>query len=603
MARARTRPRSDRAARRGARRHDARPRQPGAEDDRTHADRGVPPRVERGRHARRLSPGRGACARRRRSRVGGRGPLRTARSDRRRGARRRRAHLLAVQVLRTTFGTRVRPRRAARAPAPVQGSPRAERAARAALRDGNAAARALRRVHSRGGLPPVGRLAGDPGAGARARRAISRRPANALAPARNSGDGWARRDLRAHGRRPLAGRGGRAPRAAADRRLVRRLLRGRGDGAARPARWRPPRRDSALQHGGRGRPPARGARGPVSGDELFRRPVELLQELIRFDTTNPPGNEADCIAFVGSVLESVGCKTDMYEATPGRPNLVSRIAGGSAPPLLLQGHVDVVTTEGQQWTYPPFEARIADGFVWGRGALDMKGGVAMLVSAFARARADGVELPGDVILALLADEEGGGDLGARFLVEQHAELFDGVRYAISEFGGFSTTVSGRRFYPIQVAEKQICWLKATIRGPGGHGAKINLVPSVVEVELDGRTLPGFGPDDLIRELHDAVGGDVALELVRHDPGPAEPDLTLLASLGDIIRELDPDAIPVPLLQIGVTDARFFSRLGMQTYGFLPLNLPADFEFTKLIHNADERVPVAAVEFGAEAVFR
>jgi acetylornithine deacetylase/succinyl-diaminopimelate desuccinylase-like protein len=431
----------------------------------------------------------------------------------------------------------------------------------------------------------------------------------------------------------------------------------------------------------------------VSGDELFRRPVELLQELIRFDTTNPPGNEADCIAFVGSVLESVGCKTDMYEATPGRPNLVSRIAGGSAPPLLLQGHVDVVTTEGQQWTYPPFEARIADGFVWGRGALDMKGGVAMLVSAFARARADGVELPGDVILALLADEEGGGDLGARFLVEQHAELFDGVRYAISEFGGFSTTVSGRRFYPIQVAEKQICWLKATIRGPGGHGAminrggtmarlarflhdlerkplphhvtpvvrqmletmadalprasatvlrsllnprtwrgalrllgpraaslepmlrntvsativrggsKINVVPSVVEVELDGRTLPGFGPDDLIRELHDAVGGDVELELVRHDPGPAEPDLTLLASLGDIIRELDPDAIPVPLLQIGVTDARFFSRLGMQTYGFLPLNLPADFEFTKLIHNADERVPVAAVEFGAEAVFR
>lgn len=422
--------------------------------------------------------------------------------------------------------------------------------------------------------------------------------------------------------------------------------------------------------------------------------VELLRELIRFDTTNPPGNEGECMAFVRRVLEDAGCETTTYDAAPGRPNLVSRIAGeGPAPPLLLQGHVDVVTTEGQQWTHPPFEGHIDDGFVWGRGALDMKGGVAMMVSAFARAKSESVALPGDVILAVLADEENGGDLGARFLVEQHADLFDGVRYAISEFGGFSTTVAGRRFYPIQVAEKQICWLRATIRGPGGHGAminrggtmarlarflrdverkplphhvtpvvrqmletmadalprasatvlrsllnprawrgglrllgprgaalepmlrntvsativrggsKINVVPSVVEVELDGRTLPGVGPEDLIRELHDAVGSDVELELVRHDPGPPSPDLGLLDRLGGVLRELDPEGIPVPLLQIGVTDARFFSRLGMQTYGFLPLRLPADFEFTKLIHAADERVPADAVEFGAEAVFR
>jgi acetylornithine deacetylase/succinyl-diaminopimelate desuccinylase-like protein len=428
-------------------------------------------------------------------------------------------------------------------------------------------------------------------------------------------------------------------------------------------------------------------------DERYRRPVDLLQELIRFDTTNPPGDEADCIAFIQSVLESAGCETEIHEGAPGRPNLVARIEGGSASPLLLQGHVDVVTTEGQEWTYPPFEGRRADGFVWGRGALDMKGGVAMLISAFARARADGVELPGDVILAVLADEEAGGDLGARYLVEQHPDLFDGVRYAISEFGGFSTTISDRRFYLIQVAEKRICWLKATIRGPGGHGAfvnrggtmarlarflrdlerrplphhvtpvvrqtletmadalpraqarvlgallnartwrgalrllgpraatlepmlrntasativrggvKINVVPSVIEVELDGRTLPGFGPDDLIGELHDAVGDDVELELVRHDPGPPEPNLRLLPDLGAILRELDAEAIPVPFLQIGVTDARFFARLGMQTYGFLPLRLPAEFEFAKLLHAADERVPVDAIEFGAEAVFR
>jgi acetylornithine deacetylase/succinyl-diaminopimelate desuccinylase-like protein len=429
-------------------------------------------------------------------------------------------------------------------------------------------------------------------------------------------------------------------------------------------------------------------------DEIFRRPVELLQELIRFDTTNPPGNEAECIAFVQSVLETAGCGTATYEGAPGRPNLVSRIEGtGSAPPLLLQGHVDVVTTADQRWTQPPFEGRIADGFVWGRGALDMKGGVAMLVSAFARAKADGVELPGDVVLAVLADEENGGDLGARFLVDSHADLFDGVRYAISEFGGFSTTIAGRRFYLVQVAEKQICWLKATVRGPGGHGAlvnrggttarvgkllrdldrkrlpvhvtpvvrrmiesmadalpratatvlrgllrprltdrslrlmgaqartlepmlrntvsativrggeKINVVPSAVEIQLDGRALPGFGPDAFLAEVQDVVGDDVELELVRHDPGPAEPDLGLFESLAEIIRGLDPDGIPLPFLQIGVTDGRFFSRLGIQTYGFLPLRLPPDFQFAALLHAADERVPADAIEFGAEAVYR
>ena len=147
--------------------------------------------------------------------------------------------------------------------------------------------------------------------------------------------------------------------------------------------------------------------------------------------------------------------------------------GGDAPPLLLQGHVDVVTTAGQNWTHPPFEGRLIDGYVWGRGALDMKGGVAMLVDAFLRAKRENVALPGDLVLVVLADEEDGGDLGARFLVEEHPELFAGIRYALGEFGGFSVLIGGKRFYPIQVVEKQICWLKATVRGPGGHGAFVH----------------------------------------------------------------------------------------------------------------------------------
>ncbi|MGH3049795.1 MAG: M20/M25/M40 family metallo-hydrolase, partial [Gaiellaceae bacterium] len=132
---------------------------------------------------------------------------------------------------------------------------------------------------------------------------------------------------------------------------------------------------------------------------------------------------------------------------------------------------------------------------------------------------------------------------------------------------------------------------------------INVVPSEIELELDGRLLPGFRPDDLVRELHALAGHDVELEVLRHDPGPPEPDLSWLDGLGSILRELDPDGTPVPLLMPGVTDGRFFAKLGIQTYGYLPLRLPDDFRLFSMIHAADERVPAEAIRFGAEAVGR
>jgi acetylornithine deacetylase/succinyl-diaminopimelate desuccinylase-like protein len=135
------------------------------------------------------------------------------------------------------------------------------------------------------------------------------------------------------------------------------------------------------------------------------------------------------------------------------------------------------------------------------------------------------------------------------------------------------------------------------------GEKINVVPSEIELELDGRLLPGFLPEDLMSELHDLAGDDVELELIRHDPGPSEPNLELFDTLASVLKELDPDAIPVPLLQIGVTDGRFFSRLGIQTYGFLPMRLPRDLPFLTLIHAADERVPAETLEFGTDGIFR
>jgi acetylornithine deacetylase/succinyl-diaminopimelate desuccinylase-like protein len=152
---------------------------------------------------------------------------------------------------------------------------------------------------------------------------------------------------------------------------------------------------------------------------IYQRPAELLARLIRFDTTNPPGNEAECVGYIAGLLESYGIASAIYEKAPGRPNLVAHLKGsGDAPPLLLYGHVDVVTTAGQPWTRDPFGGETVDGYVWGRGALDMKGGIAMLVSAFLRTKAEGVSLPGDVILCILSDVENGGVYGARYLVEE-----------------------------------------------------------------------------------------------------------------------------------------------------------------------------------------
>jgi acetylornithine deacetylase/succinyl-diaminopimelate desuccinylase-like protein len=426
---------------------------------------------------------------------------------------------------------------------------------------------------------------------------------------------------------------------------------------------------------------------------LQDHPAELLARLLRFDTTNPPGDERECIDWIRGLLAELGCEVRVLAAEPERPSLVARLEGeGSSPPLLLQGHVDVVAAHGQ-WSHPPFGGEQHDGFIWGRGALDMKGGVAMMLAAFMRAKAAGRRPPGDVILCLMADEEAGSPLGAEFLVREHPELFAGVRYALGEFGGFRMSIAGRSFYPVMVAEKQLCWTRATLRGPAGHGSvpvrggamgslgrllhridrkrlpvrvptvtrsmieaiaaelpapvavplrgllnprltngllemlgergrlfdpalhntvsativrggdKINVIPDEVTVELDCRLLPGSSPAQVFAELRALSGVEMELELIRHDPAPAELDMGMFDKLAGVLRELDPAAIAVPMLLPGVTDGRFFSRLGIQTYGFLPMQLPAEMPFLSLIHAPDERLPVAVVEFGTRAIER
>ncbi len=196
----------------------------------------------------------------------------------------------------------------------------------------------------------------------------------------------------------------------------------------------------------------------------------LLRALIRFDTSNPPGNETPAARFIAVELASAGYDPVVLESAPGRGNVIARFEGtGALKPLLLFGHLDVVPTEPERWTHPPFGADIADGFVWGRGALDMKHVVAsQLATMLALARSD-VALKRDVIFAATADEEAGGAQGVVWLRDNHLDLID-AEYGLTEFGGFSLDVAGRRFYMCQTGEKGFAWLRIRAQGRPGHGS-------------------------------------------------------------------------------------------------------------------------------------
>jgi acetylornithine deacetylase/succinyl-diaminopimelate desuccinylase-like protein len=145
-------------------------------------------------------------------------------------------------------------------------------------------------------------------------------------------------------------------------------------------------------------------------------------------------------------------------------------------------------------------------------------------------------------------------------------------------------------------------LHNTVSATGLRGSdKFNVIPGQAEAILDGRLLPGFAPEDLLSELRGLLGAGIDLEVMKHDPGPPAPDMAMFAMLGGILEEADPGAVAIPLLMPGVSDARFFARLGIQTYGFTPMKLPQGFNFWSGVHGADERIPVDAVEFGAAAI--
>ncbi|MGQ9625050.1 MAG: M20/M25/M40 family metallo-hydrolase [Candidatus Bathycorpusculaceae bacterium] len=204
--------------------------------------------------------------------------------------------------------------------------------------------------------------------------------------------------------------------------------------------------------------------------EVEEEVANLLVDLIRINTTNPPGNEIEAAKYIAKNLEREGFKCELFESAPSRGNVVTRIRGtGEKPSLLLLSHLDVVAANPKEWSVDPFSGKVKDGFVWGRGALDMKGMTAIEVMVMKLLKRNNVELKGDVILAATADEERGGEAGAGWLVKNYSEKVRAT-YVINEGGGLAIPLGDKNLYTINTAEKGIFWFKVRGKGTPGHGS-------------------------------------------------------------------------------------------------------------------------------------
>ncbi|MGY1771014.1 M20/M25/M40 family metallo-hydrolase [Blastococcus sp. SYSU D00813] len=269
--------------------------------------------------------------------------------------------------------------------------------------------------------------------------------------------------------------------------------------------------------------------------------AELLSDLIRIDTTNTGDTatgkgERAAAEHVAGLLDEVGIGSEVYESERGRASLVARIPGtdSSRPPLLVHGHLDVVPADPAEWSVHPFSGEVRDGYVWGRGAVDMKDMDAMVLALVRDWARTGVRPERDIVLAFLADEEAGGTLGARWIVDEHPDLFADCTEAISEVGGFSITVrDDLRLYLVQTAEKGLAWMRLTASGRPGHGSFVhddNAVTRLCQAvaRIGSTRLPTVLTPPM-RAFLDAVSDAYGIEI-----DPDEPEQAL-ARLGSISR--------------------------------------------------------------------
>lgn len=208
----------------------------------------------------------------------------------------------------------------------------------------------------------------------------------------------------------------------------------------------------------------------IDWNSIKEEAVTHLQNLLRINTTNPPGNEIEAVRYLSAILKKENIPHEIFEPAPLRGNLVARLKGnGNKKPLLLTSHLDVVPAEDKYWKWAPFSGDIHDDCIWGRGAVDMKQMTVMELMVLLMAKRNGVKLSRDLILAAVADEEAGCQWGSRWLVANKPQLLD-AEFALNEVGGFSLHIDGNVFYPIGVAEKGVCWFKVTSHGDPGHGS-------------------------------------------------------------------------------------------------------------------------------------
>jgi len=415
---------------------------------------------------------------------------------------------------------------------------------------------------------------------------------------------------------------------------------------------------------------------------LRQEVTELLQGLIRIDTTNPPGNETAAAELLRDFLVDAGVECELYAKVPERANLVARIPGrGNGPTLLFLSHTDVVLADASEWNADPFGGELRDGEIWGRGALDMKGQVAAEAVAIASLAREGFEPAGDLIFCATADEEVGAGFGASWLCEEHPEA---VRcdYLINEGSGDRVELGGNAFYLCSVSEKMSAPFRMRVLGRSGHASmpsiadnalvkaapliaalgaykpelqlipevealietvtgerptspaevletsravapllgemvepllsmtlsptmatasqKRNVIPAVCDIVVDSRLLPGMTTDEQQEIVRGVLGeGDYELtSLESHGGTRSEIRTPLWDAVTSWVESIDPGAKPAPVCVAGFTDSHWFREaFGTVAYGFFPSRVMPIETAARLIHSADERVPVDDLELG------
>ncbi len=413
--------------------------------------------------------------------------------------------------------------------------------------------------------------------------------------------------------------------------------------------------------------------------------VDLLQQLIRLNTVNPPGNETAAARLLRDYLEPFGVECELYAREPERANLVARIRGrGDGPILLLLSHTDTVLADPAEWSVDPWSGELREGHIWGRGALDMKHQVAANAVAIASLAREGFRPVGDLIFAATADEELGEgiDHGLSWLCREHPEA---VRcdYAVNEGAGDRVEIGGRVLYLCSSAEKRSSPFVLHVRGRSGHGSmpgiadnalvkaaryiqrlgefapeprltpetegflaalgdrvpdpsealavaravdpiaaemvepllgltaaptmieasqKRNVIPGRCEVTVDCRLLPGQTEAEAEGVLLEWLGeGDYELEW-RGGQGGTRSELgtPLWAAIEEFVGELEPGARLAPICVAGFTDSHWLREtFGTVAYGFFPLKAMSAELAARLIHSADERIPVDDLELGVQ----